>query len=240
MRAHLTEKQERAWRAAKELAEQDHEATIVNVAQRSGCSPASITLLARRLGYTGWPALRHDIIRHAAPPDMPDSLSENKILPAARSLLLAHADDAIFILGAEDGTFAACYLESALASHGFTCIPYTRISLLTQAQRSKAGILIVVNESGIVLADDVRIASNLGYAVIALTGNPASPVAHLETIPVIIRSNKSKPEGYEPDFFCARAMTFAAYLEARLPYLFEPSIADNVALLDIRKTEDAI
>jgi hypothetical protein len=57
---------------------------------------------------------------------------------------------------------------------------------------------------------------------------------------VIIRSNKSKPEGYEPDFFCARAMTFTAYLEAKLPCLFEPSIADNVALLDIRKTEDAI
>ncbi len=97
-----------------------------------------------------------------------------------------------------------------------------------------------MNETGIVLADDARIARELGYAVITFTGNPTSPVAHLATIPVIIRSNKSKPEGYEPDFFCARTMTFTAYLEAELPYLFEPSIADNVALLDIRKTEDAI
>lgn len=102
------------------------------------------------------------------------------------------------------------------------------------------GILFVVNETGIVLADDARIARELGYAVIALTGNPASPVAHLATIPVIIRSNKSKPESYEPDFFCARAMTFTAYLEAGLSYLFETSITDSVALLDLKKTEDTM
>lgn len=180
------------------------------------------------------------MVRHAAPPATSASLSQDELLSQIRELLHSHADEAIFVHGAGDGTFAARYLEAILAAHGFACLPYTRMALVAQARRSRAGILIVVNETGIVLADDARIARDLGYSVIALTGNPTSPVAHLATIPVIIRSNKSKPSGYEPDFFCARAMTFAAYLEARLPHLFETSIADNVALLDIRKTEDTV
>jgi hypothetical protein len=35
-------------------------------------------------------------------------------------------------------------------------------------------------------------------------------------------------------------MTFTAYLEAGLPYLFETSITDSVALLDLKKTEDTM
>lgn len=240
MRTHLTEKQEHAWQTALKLVEEDHAAAIGEVATQAGCSPASITLLARRLGYAGWPELRRSIIRHAAPPAMSATLTQDGLLSQIRELLLDHADEAIFVHGAGDGTFAACYLEAALLSHGFACLPYTRQTLLAQARRSKPGILFVVNETGIVLADDARIARELGYAVIALTGNPASPVAHLATIPVIIRSNKSKPESYEPDFFCARAMTFTAYLEAGLPYLFETSITDSVALLDLKKTEDTM
>lgn len=235
----MTEKQQHAWKTAAEHASENPLVTIGEVAKDAGCSPASITLLARRVGFAGWPELRRYLAHQSEPPAAPDSLGGSMVLPEVQKLLLDNKDKSIFVYGAGDGAFAANYLVSALLSHGFYCLAYTRQALIAQARRSSAGMLFLVNESGIALADDACIARDFGYCICSITGNPSSPVARLATIPVILRSNKSKPQSYEPDFFCARAMTFTAYLEAGLPYLFNDSIADHVALSDIRRMEDA-
>lgn len=235
----MTEKQQHAWRTAADLARKNPLVTIGEVAKDAGCSPASITLLARRVGFSGWPELRRYLVQQSKPPATPDSPGGSIVLPEVQNLLLDNKDKSIFVYGAGDGAFAADYLVSALLSHGFYCLSYTRQALIAQARRDHAGMLFLVNESGIALADDACIAHDFGYCICAITGNPSSPVARLATITVILRSNKSKPQSYEPDFFCARAMTFTSYLEARLPYLFENSIADHIALSNIRKMEDA-
>jgi hypothetical protein len=105
---------------------------------------------------------------------MSATLTQDGLLSQIRELLLDHADEAIFVHGAGDGTFAACYLEAALLSHGFACLPYTRQTLLAQARRSKPGILFVVNETGIVLAETTRASP----ANSAMLSSPSRAIRH--------------------------------------------------------------
>lgn len=47
----MTEKQQHAWRTAADLVRENPLVTIGEVAKDAGCSPASITLLARVLAF---------------------------------------------------------------------------------------------------------------------------------------------------------------------------------------------
>lgn len=231
---HLTAKQQTIYEAARNAVETDPKATISSVAQKAGCAPSSVNTLAHRLGYLGWPDMR----RHLAsttqePASHPDHGNATYgELEAVRDLLLLNKDKAIFVHAIGDGDVASLYLARTLVVHGFCCLTYERQALLAQARLGRAGILFLFNESGIVLGDDARLAHELGYRVVGLTGMDHSPVARLSDIMVPLKSNKSRIPNYSPDFYCARAIVFIEMLQARLPYLYDESVEDDVTIMD--------
>lgn len=238
---HLTPKQEAAFRAARTAVTRDPQATICTVADEAGCSPSTVTSLARRLGYLGWRDMRRRLVQSDPSGRLAgESDAERSELNLVEDLLLRNRDRAVFVHAIGDGSFAADYLRRALVLHGFFCIAYDRWALLAQARQEHAGALFILNESGIALANDARVGHNLGYRVVALTGVEHSPVAHLADILVLIKSNKSKPLAYSPDFYCARAIVFIEMLQARLPYLYDSSIEDDVAFMDLDVQEQPV
>lgn len=207
--------------------------TITEAAREAECAPSTITTLARRLGYSGWPEMRD---RFAAASQQGKGIAPTVQRPQVdqvAEILLSNQDKAIFVDAMGDGAIAGSYLESALAVHGFNSLIYEKQALLAQARQGRAGVLFIINESGVVLANDARIARDLGFTVVALTGIDRSPVARLADVLVLLKSNKSKPQDYNPDFYCARAIVFSELLQARLPYLYDSTIEDDVELMDL-------
>ena len=65
-------------------------------------------------------------------------------------------------------------------------------------QPAAAGVLIVVNESGMSLLPTCLKAASGGFDIIAITASHDTPVSKLAKVNVVIKNNKSTPEAYEP------------------------------------------
>lgn len=223
----LSPKQIQIHAYAEKLARSGRYAGIVQAARECSCSPSTICEAAQRLGYEGWPDMYH----HLAHLQKSSSYPEEYLgLKQTRDALIASWDRCCFTYGAGDGAFAADYMRRVLAALGVDAMPFSHSALIQQARRGRAGILFAMNESGVVLADDVRFAKELGYAAIAFTGNRLSPVARLADIAIILKSTKSKAASYSPDFYCARIMVFTEYLAASLEHGAAVSIDDALIL----------
>lgn len=204
----LTEKEERAVATIRELLSDGTRASISDVASRCGCAPSTISYLAKKLGYSGWIDMSHQL-RHGHASFAEATFEVNEKLETLCSLMRRNSQHPIFVDAVGDGTPAGLYLSTKLAERGFLPVGFSEPALSSHVFSEGTGLMFAINESGIALAGDCGMARARGLEVVSLTRNASSPTAAASTISVVIRDNKTPAhERYEPNFFCARTIVY--------------------------------
>ncbi len=95
-------------------------------------------------------------------------------------------------------------------------------------QPAAAGVLIVVNESGMSLLPTCLKAASGGFDIIAITASHDTPVSKLAKVNVVIKNNKSTPEAYEPNYFAAGVLAFMERVFSRVSQ--RPLCSENCSI----------
>ncbi len=192
--------------------------TISEVAQKVGCSEATLVRLARHLGYNGYPDLRADILRgeHEDVSHYVVDSSSDEIEAVAENLFnlcilylqdSIHATDkdalkaaAHLLHEAKRLVFAAtgdAHFVAASGAQKFTRLGYIATAstdfdsqLLALSQMSSDDVLVCISHSGRTrtVCDLAKIAHDRGIKVISITNFPVSQLAKSSDIILLTAS----------------------------------------------------
>ena len=201
--------------AARDVLADGHHASISEVAHAAGCAISSVHYLAKKLGYNGWSQMSHEL-RHGQTHITRFEHEADIQLIEICKLLQAYKDKPLLIDAIGDGEVASSYLFYKLTCRGFIPVPFLMSALQSYCTNKRQGIVFVINESGIVLADDCKMAKKAGFSLISFTRALTSPVALASDFPIDIKDNKSSYRtDYEPNFFAAKVIAFIEILFAQ-------------------------
>lgn len=93
-------------------------------------------------------------------------------------------------------------------------MPY-KSRIIDQTQCTKPGMLIAINESGVVLLEQCLKARKLDYNIVSITSNQNSPLACNSHLTIELKNKKSTFYNYNPNFFTAHVIIFIEILFAR-------------------------
>lgn len=217
----LQENEKLVYAAVRRCAKRGERPTIAAIAGETGVPRSSVAHVANALGYRGWVDFTTQLVRYFASFQREDTLSDSvqlvtSVLEANRErpvLLDAIGDAEIFIQCGllrlcEAGFHAMPYgpgVAEAFAVHGE---PKCDGALEACGTSDAAGVLIVVNESGMSLLSTCLKAANCGFDIIAITASHDTPISKLAKVNVVIKNNKSTPSAYEPNYFTAGVFAF--------------------------------
>lgn len=192
--------------------------TISEIAQKVGCSEATLVRLARHLGYNGYPELRAGILRgdqEDVSHYVVDSSSEEieTIADNLFNLCILYLQDSIhatdkdalkaaahLLLKANRFVFVAAgdaHFVAASGAQKFTRLGYVATAstdfdsqLLALSQMGKDDVLICISHSGKTrtVCDLAKIAHDRGIKVISITNFPISPLAKNSDIVLLTAS----------------------------------------------------
>lgn len=181
--------------------------TISEIAQKVGCSEATLVRLARHLGYNGYPELRAEILRgeqEDVSRYVVDSSSEeiDAIAESLFNLCILYLQDSIhatdmealkaaaqLLLEAKRFIFVAsgdAHFVAASGAQKFMRLGYVTTAstdfdsqLLALSQMDEHDVLICISHSGRTrtVCDLAKIAHDRGIKVISITNFPVSPLA---------------------------------------------------------------
>lgn len=201
---------------------QQKKETVAQIAGKVNVAPSYVIKVAKKLGYSGinemWYSLS-GIYSGAIDVSVKDfNLTENDQLDlqinALCKMLLEHQDKRIMVNSIGDSDHVGNYLLDKLWYRGFHAVPY-KSHLLETNHKISPGILIAINESGVVLLEQCLKASKHDYRIVSLTSNRNSPLANHSHLSIELKNKKSGFYEYAPNFFSAYVLIFLEILFAR-------------------------
>jgi DNA-binding MurR/RpiR family transcriptional regulator len=168
-------------------------ATIVELAERSSTSPASITRFCRALGFDGYADLRLALAGETGPAAQAAGWSEDRRLLS------------IDIYGASGSALVGSELQYSLNRLGLAAWTWSDVhnGLASASLLTSADVAIGISHSGHTreTVEMLAEAGSRGAVTIALTGYATSPLAELADL--VLRT-ASQPTTYRPDALSAR------------------------------------
>ena len=242
------------YRAVRDALRRGERPVLATVARELEISQSAVFRAAKRYGYRGWSDMVTQLGHYlksqrsrsrAADPEAPDAGVE-----LVAQALAAHRGGRVLVAAVGDAQICRQLLIYRLGELGFAAMPFT--SAIAQAsehmlrERSRGsrvqgaqggapgidfggvGLALIVNESGMALLPECRECARRGFDVVAITANADSPVAKAASVGIVIKSNKSPLNAYEPNLFAAGALALMERAFARF-LLLEETGADPVA-----------
>lgn len=216
----FTPTEQRIYDEMRQAARHQEKTTVAVIAQRAGVVPSSVVKVSKKLGYTGWKDMYYSL-SHRSTNSLSlsftdfDFLADQEIfhyIGTLSDLLIRHRKDSILVDSIGDAEYAGSHFIVELWKRGIEVRPYNRELLDVQLKDREAGILFIINESGVVLLHSCLRGREKGYRVVSVTGNSKSPLASNSDISVELENKKSTLEAYLPNFFTARVLMFIELL----------------------------
>ncbi len=178
--------------------------TVSQVAENLGVSRSAVWRAAKRYGYAGWADMLDQLGRYLDGGSAASSAARRSDgISLMVDALTRHRDDPVLVHGVGDAEICRQLLIYRLGELGFTAMPYSPAIARACADRGARGLALVFNESGVALWQDCVDCGRQGIEVLAVTASDSSPVARAANVSIAIRSNKSSPAAYEPNYFAA-------------------------------------
>lgn len=208
--------------------------TVAQIAAKANVAPSYVVKLAKKLGYSGlnemWYSLSGiytDSISFSL--DDFNLMEENMLdvhIQILCEMLINYKNERIIINSIGDSDYVGTYLLDKLWYRGFNAMPY-KSQLLDQERNLKPGMLIAINESGVVLLEQCLKARKHNYNIVSITSNRNSPLAHNSHLTIEFRNKKSTFHRYAPNFFSAYVIMFIEILFARYDEEIEKYYSEN-------------
>ena len=207
-------RQEEVLELVRAAARDRRRATIDEVAQATGMARSSVAYVAKRLGYGGWVELTTSFLqRYAVPDDSVGAISESVELLV--SILHQARRRTLLVDAVGDAEIGVEFMLSRCAEAGYAVMPYS-YGVVERSTREDAGVLVVLNESGMTLLPTCLHALDHGFQVVAITASHDTPVSKVANVNVVIKNSKSSITEYRPNYFTAGALTFLEKVVVRL------------------------
>ena len=205
----------------KDIKQQKKE-TVAQIAEKVNVAPSYVIKVAKKLGYSGLNEMWYSLSGIYSD-SISVSLNEFHLMEDGKlddhirtlcEMLMGHRDKRIIVNSIGDSDYVGTYLLDKLWYRGFNAVPY-KAHLLDQKNNIKPGILIAINESGIVLLEQCLKARKHDYNIVSITSNRNSPLAHNSHLTIELKNKKSNFHEYVPNFFSAYVLIFIEILFAR-------------------------
>ena len=203
----LSENDRVVYRLVREAARRGERPTVSEVARAAGMARSSVAHVATRLGYRGWVDFTSQLARYFAVAGSEDLASDSVRIVAEE--LMAARPSAVLVDAIGDAEICGDHLVVRLCERGFRAAPFSPgVAGALGGEGEGAGVLAVINESGMSLLPSCLAAAEQGYRIVAVTGSHDTPISKLADVNVVIKSNKSVVERYEPNYFTAGVLVF--------------------------------
>ena len=230
----FTETENRIYEEILKNVKQHKKKTVVQIAEKVDVAPSYVIKVAKKLGYSGlnemWYSLS-GIYTDSVSVSLDDfDLMEKNLLDVhvqiLCDMLINYRNERIIVNSIGDSDYVGTYLLDKLWHRGFNAMPY-KSQLLDQARCLKPGMLIAINESGVVLLEQCLKARKHNYNFVSITSNRNSPLACNSHLTIELRNKKSNFYNYNPNFFTAYVLIFIEILFARYDEEIEKYYKEN-------------
>ncbi len=219
MEIKLTKTEERVLEVIRDNVSQKRKESVAIIAKKAQVAPSLVIKVAKKLGYSGINEMYYqmtssymDTISFDLEEDSFYQEGEvNVYLRPLCELLMNYKRKRIIVNSMGDAEFAENYLLRKLWERGFLAVPYHKDILLNESQ-VEPGMMIAINERGVVLLETSLRAKDENYNLISITGNAHSPLAMCSHLSIQVRGEKSFIEDYSSNFFVAHIITFIEIL----------------------------
>lgn len=214
----------------KDIKQQKKE-TVAQIAQKVNVAPSYVIKVAKKLGYSGLNEMWYSLLGiHSRAIDVSVNdfkMTENEQLDfqmdALCTMLSEHCEKRIIVNSIGDSDYVGIYLLEKLWNRGFHAVPY-KSQLLEPGKDIAPGILIAINESGVVLLEQCLNASKHNYSIVSITSNRNSPLANHSHMTIELKNKKSDFFEYAPNFFPAYVLIFFEMLFAKYDEITEKNV----------------
>lgn len=199
----LSDRDRKIYATVREKMARGERPTIDAVAQCLDLPRSSVAKVALKVGYRGWTDMVSRLGRYSAVVGSEGALKESVSFLVDEFEKNRNGRVVVDAIG--DSEVALDYSLLRLAELGFNVVPYAPgiIRSLESADKRCSGMLLVINESGMSLVPSCIGANRIGFDIVSVTGSHDTPVSKLSNVNVVIKSRKSRPEAYEPNYFTA-------------------------------------
>ncbi len=221
MNEKLTLKEERVLEVIYDSIKHHEKKSVTQVAAVAEVAPSFVIKVAKKLGYSGLTEMYYELLSTST-----ETISVNMnhlemfqgsdleiYLQPLCELLMNYRSDRIVVNSMGDAEYVENYLLNRLWERGFYAMPY-RKDILENPQHGKPGMMIAINERGVVLLSSSLLAKEKEYNIISITGNSLSPLALNSHLTIQIHGEKSQVGNYTPNFFVAHTIAFIEILFA--------------------------
>lgn len=219
----FTEIEQKIYKEITKSIQQHQKKTVAQIASAAHAAPSHVIKVAKKLGYSGlndmWYRLT-SIDTDSFTVSLDDfHLMENQQLDVhvqiLCDMLINYKDTTIIINTIGDSDYVGTYLLEKLWQRGFHAMPYHKDLMELEADSGKPGMLIAINESGVVLLEQCLQARRQEYNIVSITSNRHSPLASNSHLTIELRNKKSQVYCYSPNFFTAYVIMLIELLFAR-------------------------
>ena len=202
--------------------------TVAQIAKKVDVAPSHVIKVAKKLGYSGlndmWYSLTSiytDSVSVSL--DNFNIMQDHQLdvhIEILCEMLINYRESKIIVNSIGDSDYVGTYLLDKLWDRGFNAMPY-KSKIIDQTQYAKPGMLIAINESGVVLLEQCLKARKLDYNIVSITSNQNSPLACNSHLTIELKNKKSTFYDYNPNFFTAYVIIFIEILFARYDELVQ-------------------
>ncbi len=218
----LTNKEEKVMEVIYTSIKMKEKKSVASIAKEANVAPSLVIKVAKKLGYSGLMEMYYRLrsgVKEAISVNFnhPKAFQEENLdiyLYPLCELLFKYKSDRIVVNSRGDAEYAQNYLLNRLWERGFNALPY-RKDIVNNPRHGKPGMMIVINERGVILLDSGILGKEKGYTLISITGNSLSPLALHSDLTIQIHSDKSTVVNYKSNLFVAHSIAFMEVLFAQ-------------------------
>ena len=227
----FTETEARIYEQIVRYVKLNQKQTVAQIALEAKAAPSHVIAVAKKLGYSGlndmWYSLT-SIYTDSVSVSLDDfDMMKNSQLDVhiqiLCDMLVNYKDHKIIVNSIGDSDYVGAYLLDKLWNRGFHAFPYHKSQMMKSENEQKHGMLIAINESGVVLLEQCLLARKFDYNIVSITSNRNSPLACNSHLTLELKNKKSAFHNYNPNFFTAYVIMLIEMLFANYDELIQES-----------------
>lgn len=188
--------------------------SVIEIAKKAGVAPSFVVKVAKKLGYSGLNEMFYTLSTYTEAISFSfknfDMLGDELLDTHVQMLcdmLWNYKNHQIIVNSIGDSDYIGSCLLNKLWHRGFSAMPYHHEMALKDSPL-KPGMLIAINESGVVLLQQCIEAKKHDFNIVSITSNRKSPLACNSHLTIEFNNKKSTFKNYNPNFFAAYVNIF--------------------------------
>lgn len=203
----MRERERKIFEYVRQAAINHRRATVDEVAKYTNIPRSSVAYSAKALGYNSWSDMTEKIFHYfESHPGGTGALAE--YVEAVADMLRRCKNKHILVDAVGDAEISVEYVLTRFSEIGYPAQPYSYAAAKHAQYNNSAGLLLVLNESGMTLLSSCLEALDAGFEVVAITASHDTPISKIAGVNVVIKNNKSDVWDYKPNYFTPAALVF--------------------------------